>query len=110
MLPEDDPAEIDEHYECSKCESGSIKRMDDGCWQCDICGYEPSALCDRQCNDCPIIKHPNSRLLTKIMNKAFEQFGENFYAIVQSHCPNLTCCYDCRIDDFAHVEGCKMLN
>ena len=66
-------------------------------------------LCDRNCNECPIISHPNSRLLTRILNEAFEEFGEDFYLIVQKHCPNMTCCFDCRIDDFCHIEKCKIV-
>jgi len=48
--------------------------------------------CDENCNECPIVIHSN--------------IGDDFYEIVQSMCPNMTCCYDCRIDDFVHVEGC----
>lgn len=66
-------------------------------------------LCDKKCNECSIINHPNSRLLTRIFNEAYEKFGDEFYKIVQSHCPNMTVCYDCRIDDFCHGEGCKII-
>ena len=63
-------------------------------------------LCDGRCNECPIIRHPNSRMLTAVLNEAHGKFGSAFYTIVQARCPNLTCCYDCGIDDFCHVEGC----
>lgn len=66
-------------------------------------------LCNENCNECPIILHTNSRLLTKVLNEAFEKFGDDFYAIVQQNCPNMTCCRDCHIDDFCHVEGCKII-
>jgi hypothetical protein len=69
---------------------------------------EEKPLCDRDCNHCPIINHPNSRLLTVIMNKAFTKFGEEFETIVQTACPNMTCCADCHIDDFVHLRGCKL--
>ena len=65
-------------------------------------------LCDRDCNNCPIIRHPNSRMLTAILNKADDEFGDDFYNIVESMCPNMTVCYDCRIDDFCHIEGCDL--
>jgi hypothetical protein len=68
------------------------------------------ALCDCNCNECPIVGHPNSRILTAILNKAHEEYGDEFYKIVQDLCPNLTVCYECRIDDFVHCEGCKILN
>ena len=67
-------------------------------------------LCDENCNNCPIILHPNSRVLTKIMNDAYNAFGDEFYQIVEKNCPNLTVCYDCRIDDFCHVEDCEIIN
>ena len=49
-----------------------------------------AGLCDEDCNNCPIIGHPNSRLLTKILNEALDKFGDEFYHIVQKHCLNLT--------------------
>ena len=67
-------------------------------------------LCDKDCNNCPVIGHPNSRLLTKIFNEAQDKFGDEFYDIVQSNCPNMTVCYDCRVDDFCHVEGCELMS
>ena len=65
-------------------------------------------LCDENCNECPIILHPNNRMLTKVMNKLFETFGDEVNTIVNNLCPNLTVCYDCRIDDFCHCEKCKL--
>jgi hypothetical protein len=66
-------------------------------------------LCDENCNHCPIIMHPNNRLVTRILNEAYEKFGSEFYKIVQGYCPNLTCCFDCHIDDFCHDENCKIV-
>ena len=66
-------------------------------------------LCDEDCNHCPVINHKNSRQLTLVFNKLYEKFGDEAYAIVQEACPNMTCCYDCRIDDFCHIEGCKIV-
>ena len=65
--------------------------------------------CDKNCNECPLIRHPNSRLLTKILNDAFDVFGDEFYEIVRSYCPNMTVCYECRIDDFVHGEDCDLV-
>lgn len=64
--------------------------------------------CDGDCNHCPFVNHPNSRLLTYIFNKLYDKFGDDLYKIIQDACPNLTVCYDCKIDDFCHVEGCKL--
>jgi len=65
-------------------------------------------LCDEDCNNCPLMRHPNSRMITKILNKAYDKFGDEFYKIVQDNCPSMTVCYDCRIDDFCHSEGCEL--
>ena len=65
-------------------------------------------LCDEDCNHCPMISHPNSRMLTHILNQLHEKFGDEAYKIIQENCPNFTVCYDCRIDDFCHIEGCKL--
>jgi len=32
-------------------------------------------LCDRDCNNCPIIGHPNSRMVTKILNELYDSLG-----------------------------------
>lgn len=66
-------------------------------------------LCNKECNDCPIILHGNSRMVTFILNKLFNRFGGEAYHIIQEECPNLTCCHDCRIDDFCHMERCEIL-
>ena len=66
------------------------------------------ALCNRDCNNCPIVLHPNNRMVTKILNQLLELYGNGVYMTVQENCPNLTVCYDCRIDDFCHVEGCEL--
>lgn len=66
-------------------------------------------LCNEDCNSCPIINHKNNRLVTKILNELLNKFGNEVYLIVQKNCPNLTSCYDCRIDDFCHDEGCEII-
>lgn len=66
-------------------------------------------LCNRDCNHCPIIIHPNSRMITVVLNALLDEFGEEVYPIVQNLCPNMTVCYECRIDDFVHLEGCAIL-
>ena len=65
-------------------------------------------LCDQNCNHCPLLRHRNSRMLTAVMNVAHATFGAEFYRLVQSLCPNFTCCHDCHVDDFVHVEGCVL--
>ena len=67
-------------------------------------------LCDRDCNNCPIIGHKNSRMVTKILNRLLDIHGNSVYSVVQDLCPNLTVCYDCRIDDFCHIEGCEIID
>lgn len=67
-------------------------------------------LCDRNCNKCPLILHPNSRMLTKIFNELYDKLGDEVHEIVEKNCPNLTCCYDCHIDDFCHLEGCELVD
>ena len=65
--------------------------------------------CNGECNDCKLLYTPNAKILTRIFNEALEKFGNDFYHIVQNLCPNLTCCFDCHIDDFCHIEGCKIV-
>ena len=70
---------------------------------------EKLILCDRNCNNCPIVNHTNNRMLTRILNELFVEFGDGVYDIVQKNCSNLTVCYDCRFDDFCHDEnGCEL--
>jgi hypothetical protein len=66
-------------------------------------------LCDRDCNHCPIVNHPNSRMVTRILNELVDKFGDDAYHIVQNLCPNLTVCYDCRVDDFCHFDDCELV-
>lgn len=63
-------------------------------------------FCNEDCNNCDI---PNNRQLTVVLNALYERFGDEVYSIVQSLCPNMTCCPDCRIDDFCHDEDCELL-
>jgi len=48
-------------------------------------------------------------MLTKVLNELFDRFGAGVYEIVEKNCPNFTVCYDCRIDDFVHLEGCAIV-
>lgn len=70
-------------------------------------------LCDKNCNECPIIRHPNSRMLTRVLNELDEKYGDygdGVLPVVNNLCPNMTVCYDCRIDDFCHTEkDCKII-
>jgi len=68
-----------------------------------------AVLCDGNCNECPIIGHENSRMLTAVLNALVNRFGDDAAHIIQKHCPNFTCCFDCRIDDFCHTEGCTLI-
>ena len=67
-------------------------------------------VCDSNCNECPMVNHPNSKMLTLILNKLYDKFGDGAYKIVQENCPNFTVCYDCRIDDFCHMGKCKLVD
>jgi len=67
-------------------------------------------LCDGNCNECPLMfEHPSNRMLTFILNKALNKFGDEFYELINKYCTNLTCCNECRVDDFVHVEGCTIM-
>ena len=66
-------------------------------------------VCNEDCNNCPVILHPNSRMLTKVLNELQNEFGDGVYRIVRGNCPNFTVCYDCCIDDFRHIEGCELI-
>jgi len=65
-------------------------------------------FCDEDCNHCPIVGHKNSRQLSYVFNKLYNRFGDSVYEIVETACPNMTCCYDCRVDDFCHLPNCKI--
>jgi hypothetical protein len=67
-------------------------------------------VCDENCNECPVILHENSKMLTKILNQLYNKFGNGVYEIVENNCPNFTVCFDCKIDDFCHTEGCELVN
>jgi hypothetical protein len=66
-------------------------------------------VCNGDCNHCPIVNHPNSRMLTKVLNELLLEFGSGVYKIVQRNCPNMTVCFDCRIDDFYHNADCAIM-
>lgn len=66
-------------------------------------------LCDGKCNTCPLLNHPNSKMLTHIFNRLNDKFGNGVYKIVQDKCCNMTVCYNCRIDDFCHLENCELI-
>lgn len=74
-----------------------------------LLGRNIMEICDGNCNNCPIILHPNKRMVDLILNQAYEKFGGDFYHIVQKNCPNMTCCFDCGIDDFSHIQGCELI-
>jgi len=65
-------------------------------------------FCDEDCNNCPIIGHKNSKMVSYILNILYNKFGSDVNKILNQTCPNLTVCYECRIDDFCHFEDCKI--
>ena len=65
----------------------------------------PRFFCDEDCNNCGI--HQN-RQFSLLINTLREKFGKEVYRITQGICPNMTCCADCRIDDFCHDEDCEI--
>ena len=67
-----------------------------------------STLCDRKCGVCPILIHPNFRMLSVLFNSIFIRFGDEVLKMVEHLCPNLTVCPDCGVDDFCHNEGCTV--
>ena len=64
--------------------------------------------CDENCNECPIILHNNARVLTVLLNALFDRYGGGVSEIVGEVCPNLTCCAQCRTDDFVHFAKCGL--
>lgn len=64
-------------------------------------------LCDSNCNECPIVNHPNNRMITRILNVLYNK-NPDIYADVKYRCPNLTGCFNCHIDDFVHCDGCHL--
>jgi len=65
-------------------------------------------LCNKDCKNCEVLLNENARMITFILNSLYEKFGSGVYSVVQNACPNLTCCYDCHIDDFCHFEDCTI--
>lgn len=57
-------------------------------------------LCNERCSECSAIENRQAALL---MNVLLEVYGDGVYEIANSICPNMTCCPDCRIDDFCHM-------
>jgi hypothetical protein len=49
-------------------------------------------------------------MLTLVLNKLYDKYGNGVWDIVEHICPNFTVCYDCRIDDFTHTENCKIVD
>lgn len=63
------------------------------------------------CNRCYIKTPYLHRVAYSILFKLYLYYRVNnefIYRTTQSICPNLTCCPECRMDDFTHVEGCKL--
>lgn len=69
---------------------------------------EDYGFCNGDCNTCSTLLGKNSRAISFVLEALYQKFGEEAYRIIQDSCPNMTCCADCRIDDFSHVEGCEI--
>lgn len=70
----------------------------------------PKRMCDEDCNNCSLMEeNPSNRELTRILNLVYDKFGGEFYKLIESNCPNLTCCNECHIDDFCHLEDCTIV-
>lgn len=54
-------------------------------------------FCTENCNECEVTEN---RQLALLLNYLIEKYGEQIIQEVNKFCPNLTCCPDCRIDDF----------
>jgi hypothetical protein len=65
-------------------------------------------LCDEKCNECQIINSDNYKQLYTLLQSLNDKY--NICSEVNSYCPNMTCCPECHIDDFCHVEGCSISN
>ena len=63
-------------------------------------------FCDEDCNNCDI--HQN-RQFSFLINVLYQIFGAGVYSVTQQICPNMTCCSDCRIDDFCHDSDCEIV-
>lgn len=62
-------------------------------------------FCNCDCNHCEAV---HNRQLTVILNALYEIYGDGVYEVVEHLCPNMTCCADCQVDDFTHLEGCEL--
>ena len=65
-------------------------------------------FCDSNCGECPLVNHANSKQLALILNIIEENY--DITEIVNRHCPNMTVCLDCGVDDFCHREKCDILD
>lgn len=66
-----------------------------------------SKLCDSNCNECPLINHGNSKMISTILNAINFKYdcGEELINLVNHFCPNMTVCPECHIDDFYHKSS-----
>ena len=58
-------------------------------------------LCSEKCNKCEAVENLQ---LAVILNVLALKFGKEVWHIVNSICPNMTCCPICHIDDFCHYD------
>lgn len=67
---------------------------------------EREEICDEICNGCR--NNRSSRASYRILQLINER-DESIIKEINKICPNMSCCPECRVDDFCHVEGCNYI-
>lgn len=68
-------------------------------------------FCNEKCCECSLTQLDESngrKQLDLLLNILVNIYGDDVIKIANKVCPNLTCCSDCRIDDFCHTMGCEI--
>ena len=63
--------------------------------------------CKIDCNKC-LRDNPDLFRQAYMIIATLERKNPNIIKIVNAYCPNLSVCPECQIDDFVHMEGCKI--
>lgn len=70
--------------------------------------FERNSLpCEGDCEKCSLISSKNSKVLSAVLN-ALHEASNGILPTVNGHCPNLTVCPACSIDDFCHADDCPV--